>query len=162
MGIDTVRRSGGRRRFLPVLAGTALVLAGCGSDADTGPAATTAPATSSVTTTTTSTSAPSPTTTGPTSSTVATPPTATPGATTAAEAIEAWLRTEGYAYSGDCADAKLETDGGTWCSTLSRDRGEEQTYRVGRVFSQYKYSLELEKSGTTWSVVDVDEIAAGP
>lgn len=89
-------------------------------------------------------------------------PTSTPGATTPAEAIEAWLRKEGYAYSGDCADAKLEADSGKWCSTLAQDRGEEQTYKVGRVFSQYKYSLLLEQSGNTWSVDDVDEIAAGP
>ena len=61
----------------------------------------------------------------------------------------------------DLEDAKLDTDSGKWCSTLSGDRGDEQTYRVGRVFSQYKYSLVLEKSGNTWSVVDVDEIPVG-
>ena len=144
-------------RLLPVLAGTALVLAGCGTD--TGPeATTTASTTSSLTTTTTSTAAASSTT----SSTVATSPTSTPGAATPAEAIEAWLRKEGNAYSGDCGDAKLEADSGKWCSTLSQDRGEQQTYKVGRVFSQYKYSLLLKKSGSTWSVVDVDEITVGP
>lgn len=143
------------RRFVPMLAGTALVLAGCGTD--TGPEpATTASSTSSSTTTSTSTTAPTPT-----SSTVAPSPTATPDATTPVEAVEAWLRNEGYAYSGDCADAKLDTDSGKWCSTLSGDRGDGQTYRVGRVFSQYKYSLVLEKSGNTWSVVDVDEIPVG-
>lgn len=151
------------RRFLPMLGVTALVLAGCGTDTDTSPeATTTASATSSVTTTTTSTAAPSPTTTARTSSTVAPPPTSTPGATTPAEAIEAWLRKQRYAYSGDCADAKLEADSGKWCSTLSRDQGEQQTYKVGRVFSQYKYSLLLKKSGNTWSVVHVDEITVGP
>ncbi len=146
------------RGFLPMLTGTALVLAGCASDTDTVPeASTTAPATSSVTTTTSS-SAPTTTTT----STTAASPTATQGAATPVEAIEAWLRTQGYEYSGDCADAKLETDAGKWCSTLSKDDGNEQTYRVGRVFSQYKYALELEKSGSTWRVDDVDEIPVGP
>jgi hypothetical protein len=86
----------------------------------------------------------------------------TPGATTPAEAIETWLRKKGYSYSGDCADAKLESDSGKWCSTLSGDRGEQETYKVGRVFSQYQYSLLLKKSGNTWSVVDVDKITVGP
>ena len=162
MGVASVCSVRVMRRFLPVLAGTAL-LAGCGTGTDTVPqASTTAPTTSSSTTTTTSTASPSPTTTARTSTTVAPSPIPTAGATTPAEVIEAWLRKKGYAYSGDCADAKLESDSGKWCSTLSRDRGEQQTFKVGRVFSQYKYSLLLKKSGNTWSVVDVDEITVGP
>lgn len=160
MGIPSLSRLS-MRRFVPLLAGTALVLAGCNTD--TGPrAANTPSATSSLSTTTASTTAGSPTMTAATGSTVAPSPTATLGATKPADAIEAWLRRKGYAYSGDCADAKLEADSGKWCSTLSRDRGEQQTYKVGRVFSQYKYSLLLKKSGQTWAVVDADEITVGP
>ena len=160
MGRASVGRLTVTRWFLPALAGTALVLAGCGTDTDSRPEATTTAPTTSGSTSTTSTAAPSPTTR--TSSTVAPSPTPTPGATTPADALEGWLRMKGYAYSGDCADAKLESDGGKWCSTLSRDRGEQQTFKVGRVFSQYQYSLLLERSGTTWSVVDVDKITVGP
>lgn len=155
MGISTTSRVRIVRGFVPMLAGAALALAACGSDTDPVPvASTTTPNTSSVTTTTTETTT--------LSSTTAASPTATQGAATPVDAVEAWLRGEGYEYSGDCADAKLETDSGTWCSTLAEGEGDEQTYKVGRVFSQYKYSLELKKSGSTWSVADVDEIAVGP
>lgn len=145
------------RRLLPMLVGTAVVLGGCSSGNGTLPEA--SPSTSSVTTSTTTTSV-TPTTT--TSSSTTAPSASTQGAASPAEAIEAWLSGQGYPYSGTCADANLQADAGKWCSTLSKDQGDEQTYRVGRVFSQYKYLLELKKSGSTWSVTDVEEISVGP
>ncbi len=81
--------------------------------------------------------------------------------TTSTGAVEAWLRGEGYAYAGDCTGATIGPVQ-KWCSTLVEDRGAERTYKVGRVSSQYRYSLLLEKSDGRWSVVDVDEITVGP
>ena len=72
------------------------------------------------------------------------------------------MRRQGYRYFGDCADARLEADIGKWCSTLVRDGNVQQTYKVGRTFSQYQCSLLLEKSGNTWSVVHVQPITVEP
>lgn len=142
------------RGFSAMLVGAAVVLGGCTSGNETVPeASTTSPAPTSMTTTTG---------VAPTSTSTTATSASTQGAATPAEAIEAWLREQGYPYSGECADAKLQADAGTWCSTLSSDQGDEQKYRVGRVFSQYKYVLELKKSGSTWSVTDVEDVSVGP
>lgn len=135
-----------------MIAASALLLAGCAGSGGTGAETTTSPPTSATTTTSTSTTSPTST------SSTGSPATS---ATTPTEAIEAWLGSQGYVYAGDCAGATIGPVQ-KWCSTLVEDRGTERTYKVGRVSSQYQYSLRLEKSDGTWSVVDVDEITVGP
>lgn len=135
-----------------MIAASALLLAGCAGSGGTGAETTTSPPTSATTTTSTSTTSPTST------SSTGSPATS---ATTPTEAIEAWLGSQGYVYAGDCAGATIGPVQ-KWCSTLSEDRGAEQVYKVGRVSSQYEYSLLLRKSGTTWKVLDTSTITLGP
>ena len=86
------------------------------------------------------------------------------GYTTPEEAISAFLQEYGLSYVGDCSTASLETDVGSYCSSLWEDRFDTRIYHTGLAFSEADTWLLLAQlSGREdWTVVDVAELVPGP
>lgn len=59
----------------------------------------------------------------------------------------------GYAYAGDCATTRVESDVGKYCSSLYESQGGRRIYRVGPTFSEYTTWLLLEQSSGAWRVM---------
>jgi hypothetical protein len=65
-------------------------------------------------------------------------------------AIAGYLSGQGIEYVGDCADAQLPRDTGTWCSTAAGhdDAASTRTYDLGPVGGKAKKQLTLKARGT--------------
>ncbi|MFI5047001.1 MAG: hypothetical protein ACHQIG_08045, partial [Acidimicrobiia bacterium] len=73
---------------------------------------------------------------------------ATPAAFEGADAaVDTYLKSVGNVYVGDCADAKLPRDRGTWCSTLVQDGADRKVYDVGPVGGSPKLTLTVDRGG---------------
>ena len=64
-------------------------------------------------------------------------------------AIDQYLKSQGIAYAGDCADAKLPQDKGKWCSTLvsGGETSDTATYDLGPVGEKPQKRITLKRHG---------------
>ncbi len=110
---------------------------------------------------------PTPTTPSEATPTAVQAPTAVPpapGYTTPEEAIGAYLEQYGVSYAGDCASADLQTDVGSFCSTMWEKTDTGLVYLAGLAFSEPESWLLLadQGGGSGWLVVDQAEVVPGP
>ena len=80
------------------------------------------------------------------------------------EAIAAFFAEYGEAYVGDCADADLDTDIGSYCSVLWEDEFDTRIYAAGLTFSEPDTWLLVSRLGARddWTVVDFAEFPPAP
>jgi hypothetical protein len=108
--------------------------------------------TTTTTSSTTTTLAPyTPPTAGPTPA----PPAPAPiePVNTPIDAINDFLTAAGYSYIGDCSNATLPEDVGSWCSVFYEDHGDYLVFGIGEVASEPSETVNVTIEGDHWVVV---------